>query len=110
MSKKVFITGITGQDGAYLAKLLISKGYIVFGALRKSSSINDWRLKTLGVFDKINFVQFDYFNLPNIIKTIESLAILIGICLILDGFMVVSCQRPFTNDIAKFGRRFSMDV
>ena len=55
MSKKIFITGITGQDGAYLSKLLISKGYTVFGTRRNSSSINDWRLKALGVFKLINF-------------------------------------------------------
>ena len=73
MSKKVFITGITGQDGAYLSKLLISKGYKVFGAHRKSSCINDWRLKSLGVFKKINFVEFDFLSLKKIIRTIEKI-------------------------------------
>ena len=71
MSKKVLITGITGQDGAYLSKLLIRKGYIVYGAFRKSSILNDWRLKTLEVIDNINFVEFDYLDLTNIIKTID---------------------------------------
>jgi GDPmannose 4,6-dehydratase len=49
MSKKALITGITGQDGAYLAKLLLDKGYEVFGTYRRSASDNHWRLNEMGV-------------------------------------------------------------
>ena len=48
--KKALITGVTGQDGAYLAKFLSEKGYQVFGTYRRSSSSNFWRLGYLGMF------------------------------------------------------------
>jgi GDPmannose 4,6-dehydratase len=44
MTKKALITGITGQDGAYLSEFLVKKGYKVFGAVRRTSSINTSRL------------------------------------------------------------------
>jgi GDPmannose 4,6-dehydratase len=52
MGKRALITGITGQDGAYLAKLLLDKGYEVFGAFRRLSTPNFWRLQ-LGIYDKL---------------------------------------------------------
>ena len=48
-SKKALITGITGQDGAYLAQLLLEKGYQVIGAYRRTSSVNFWRIEELGI-------------------------------------------------------------
>lgn len=72
--KKAFITGITGQDGAWLAKLLIEKGYKVYGGVRRSSTFNAWRLNFLNVRDKVEFVEFDlldYSNIFNVIKTIR---------------------------------------
>lgn len=61
MTRKAFITGITGQDGAYLAELLLSKGYIVYGAYRRTSSVNFWRLDELGVtgHERLKLVEFD---------------------------------------------------
>ena len=53
ISKTAFITGVSGQDGAYLAKLLLSKKYQVVGLDRRSSRNNDWRLKFLGIENKI---------------------------------------------------------
>ena len=52
--KKALVTGITGQDGAYLAELLVKKGYKVFGTYRRTSTPNFWRLQSLGIFSKIN--------------------------------------------------------
>ena len=49
--KRALITGITGQDGAYLAQLLLSKGYEVCGTFRRSSSDNFWRLRYLDIMD-----------------------------------------------------------
>ena len=59
--KRSIITGITGQDGAYLAALLLSKGHQVFGAFRRTSSANFWRLEELGVASHPNLqlVEFD---------------------------------------------------
>jgi GDPmannose 4,6-dehydratase len=47
--KRALITGVTGQDGAYLARLLLNKGYEVYGAYRRTSSVNTWRLDELGI-------------------------------------------------------------
>ena len=49
MKKRAVVTGITGQDGAYLAELLLSKGYIVYGTYRRTSSVNFWRIDELGI-------------------------------------------------------------
>ena len=49
MKKKALVTGITGQDGAYLAQLLLEKGYIVYGTYRRTSSVNFWRIEELGI-------------------------------------------------------------
>ena len=59
--KKALITGITGQDGAYLAELLLSKGYVVYGAFRRTSSVNFWRLQELGIAEhpNLNLVEYD---------------------------------------------------
>jgi len=61
MTRTAFITGITGQDGAYLAELLLSKGYRVFGAYRRTSSVNFWRLNELGIgsHENLKLVEFD---------------------------------------------------
>ena len=53
MSKTAIITGITGQDGAYLAELLLSRGYNVFGTYRRTSSTNFWRIAALGIRDQV---------------------------------------------------------
>ena len=55
MSKKALITGITGQDGAYLAQLLLGKGYRVYGLLARRSSDSLWRLRELGIADAVSY-------------------------------------------------------
>ena len=61
--KRALITGITGQDSAFLAKSLLEKGYKVFGAHRKTSNPNFWKLHHLNVYDKMDFVSFDLLKL-----------------------------------------------
>lgn len=56
----VVITGITGQDGAYLAQLLLDKGYIVYGTYRRTSSVNFWRIEELGIQDHPNLHLLEY--------------------------------------------------
>ena len=73
MSRKALITGITGQDGAFLSKLLIEKGYDVYGTCRPNSSPINWRLKELKVHEKVNMVPMELFEYSNIIHTIESI-------------------------------------
>ena len=60
--KKALITGITGQDGAYLAKLLLSKGYKVYGTYRRISTPNFWRLQYLDIIDKVKLTSFDLLD------------------------------------------------
>lgn len=69
--KKALITGITGQDGAYLAKFLLEKGYEVFGTYRRLSTPNFWRLQSLDVFDKINLISADLVDVASIIEAIS---------------------------------------
>ena len=58
--KKAIITGITGQDGAYLTELLLEKGYEVFGTYRRSSSMNFWRIEELGIQNNPNLHLLEY--------------------------------------------------
>ncbi len=69
---RALITGITGQDGAYLAQLLLGKGYEVLGGLRRTSSINDWRLRQLGIADDIQLVNLEMTEPSNIRDVIKS--------------------------------------
>lgn len=68
--KKAFITGITGQDGAYLSALLNSKGYKVYGGYRRTSTENFWRLEELGVRDKIELVEIDLQDAGNLTRVL----------------------------------------
>ncbi len=72
--KKALITGITGQDGAYLAALLLDKGYEVTGTFRRSSSVNFWRIDELGItrHPNLNLVEYDLTDLSSGIRLIES--------------------------------------
>ena len=69
--KNVLITGITGQDGGYLAKLLLSKSYKVYGAQRRNTGKKHWRLDELNITDHINFVDIDLSEPYNIEKVID---------------------------------------
>ena len=71
MNKKAIITGIAGQDGAFLAQLLLSKGYTVIGADRRRVDTLNWRLVDLGINDKIKFVYFDLLEESNINKLVR---------------------------------------
>lgn len=59
MKKRALITGITGQDGAYLAEFLLKKNYEVFGLVRRLSTPNFWRLEELGIQDQVEFLSGD---------------------------------------------------
>ena len=71
--KKAIITGITGQDGGYLAKLLLSKGYKVYGAQRRNTGKRYWRLDELGITDQIEFVDIDLGEPYNIEKVLDQI-------------------------------------
>ena len=71
--KKALITGIRGQDGAYLARFLLEQGYEVYGGDRRNSEQINWRLVELDVHNKIKFCYFDLCELTNIMSVIEKL-------------------------------------
>ena len=71
MAKQALITGITGQDGAYLAKFLLKKKYKVFGLYRRSSTPNFWRLQNLDIFNEISFIPGDLCDMGSLIEAIK---------------------------------------
>ena len=72
MVKRALITGITGQDGAYLSRLLLDKGYEVFGVVRRSShtGVADHRLRWLGILDRVTLVDGDLLDLSSILRIV----------------------------------------
>ncbi len=71
MGKIALITGITGQDGAYLAKFLLEKDYQVYGTFRRLSTPNFWRLQYLDIFDRINLIPADLLDASSIISALK---------------------------------------
>lgn len=74
MGKKIaIVTGITGQDGAYLAELLLSKNYTVYGTYRRTSSVNFWRIEELGIKDheQLHLIEYDLTDLGSAINLIK---------------------------------------
>ena len=70
-AKSALITGITGQDGAYLAKLLLSKGYTVYGLHARRSTDTLWRLRELGVASDVQLLEGDLIDLSALIRGME---------------------------------------
>ncbi len=71
MSKSTLITGVTGQDGAYLAKFLLEKDYKVFGTFRRLSTPNFWRLQYLDIFDKVELIPADLLDAASLVEAIK---------------------------------------
>jgi len=71
MIKRALITGITGQDGSYLAKFLLEKGYTVFGTYRRLSTPNFWRLQYLDIFEKVNLIPADLVDSGSIVEALR---------------------------------------
>ncbi len=71
--KRALITGITGQDGAYLAQLLLGKGYEVFGVIRRSShrGVEDHRLRWLGIADEVKLLDGDLSDLSSLVRIVK---------------------------------------
>lgn len=69
--KTALITGITGQDGAYLAEFLLKKGYKVYGLVARRATATTWRLEYLGILEKIELLEGDLIDVTSIIRAIE---------------------------------------
>jgi GDPmannose 4,6-dehydratase len=97
--KKAIITGITGQDGAYLAELLLAKGYLVFGTFRRTSSVNFWRIEELGI-DKhpnLNLVEYDLTDLSSSVRLLHTIGAAEVYNLAAQSFVSVSFEQPITT-------------
>jgi len=99
MNKIALVTGITGQDGAYLTQLLLEKGYEVYGTYRRTSSVNFWRLDELGVTEHPNLklVEYDLTDLGTTIALIQKIQPNEIYNLAAQSFVGVSFDQPSTT-------------
>lgn len=99
MSKTAIITGITGQDGGYMAKHLLQLGYRVYGAYRRTSSINFWRLEEIGIMDhpKLKLIHFDLTDVGNAISMVAECKPDEVYHLAAQSFVEVSFKQPNTT-------------
>ncbi|MQA23157.1 GDP-mannose 4,6-dehydratase [Rugamonas rivuli] len=97
--KKALITGITGQDGAYLAELLLEKGYEVTGTYRRTSSVNFWRIEELGIqsHPNLKLVEYDLTDLGSNIRLLQSAQPDEVYNLAAQSFVGVSFEQPVTT-------------
>jgi len=97
--KSAVITGITGQDGAYLAELLLNKGYKVFGTYRRTSSVNFWRIEELGIKNhpQLNLVEYDLTDLSSSIRLLKESNASEVYNLAAQSFVGVSFDQPLTT-------------
>ncbi len=97
--KTAVITGVTGQDGAYLTELLLEKGYRVYGTYRRTSSVNFWRLREVGVLDHagLNLVEYDLTDLSSTIRLLQRSEADEVYNLAAQSFVGVSFEQPITT-------------
>lgn len=97
--KSAMITGISGQDGAYLAQLLLSKGYRVYGTYRRTSSVNFWRIQELGIASHpdLHLVEFDLTDMGSAIRLLQRSEATEVYNLAAQSFVGVSFDQPITT-------------
>ena len=97
--KVALITGITGQDGAYLAQLLLEKNYKVYGTYRRTSSVNFWRIKELGIQDhpSLELLEYDLTDLGAAISIVQKVQPGEIYNLAAQSFVGVSFEQPATT-------------
>lgn len=103
---QAIITGITGQDGAYLAELLLEKGYTVYGTYRRTASVNFWRIEELGIakHPNLHLVEYDLTDLSASIRLLQTTGATEVYNLAAQSFVGVSFDQPLTTaDITGLG-------
>jgi GDPmannose 4,6-dehydratase len=97
--KSAVVTGITGQDGAYLAELLLNKGYTVYGTYRRTSSVNFWRIEELGIQNhpNLHLVEYDLTDLGASIALVQKVQPDEIYNLAAQSFVGVSFEQPSTT-------------
>jgi GDPmannose 4,6-dehydratase len=106
MTKRALITGITGQDGSYLAKLLLEKGYRVFGLVRRSSTAENYelRLKWLGIAQDVHLIDGDITDLSSLVRAVQEAKPDEVYNLAAQSFVKSSWQTPLlTGQVTGFG-------
>jgi GDPmannose 4,6-dehydratase len=92
--QKALITGITGQDGAYLAKSLLEKGIKVYGGQRRSTALRYWRLDEMGITKDIEFIELDLLDHANIRRAVEKVDPEFIYNLAAQSFVALSFEQP----------------
>ena len=99
MPKSAIVTGISGQDGAYLAENLLARGYTVYGTYRRTSSVNFWRIDELGISNhpQLKLVEYDLTDMGSAIRLIETSEATEVYNLAAQSFVGVSFDQPITT-------------
>ena len=94
--KKAIVTGVTGQDGAYLAQLLLDKGYKVYGTYRRTSSVNSWRIEELGIqsHPNLELVEHDLLDMGSSVRLLHNSGAKEVYNLAAQSFVGVSFDQP----------------
>ena len=99
MTTSAIVTGISGQDGAYLAENLLGRGYTVYGTYRRTSSVNFWRIDELGIggHPNLKLVEYDLTDMGSAIRLIEASGAREVYTLAAQSFVGVSFDQPNTT-------------
>ncbi|MDB4071859.1 GDP-mannose 4,6-dehydratase [Amylibacter sp.] len=97
--KKAIVTGITGQDGAYLSALLLKKGYNVFGTYRRTSSVNFWRLHSIGIDNhpNLHLIEYDLTDASSSLRMVSDIQPDEIYNLAAQSFVGVSFEQPLAT-------------
>lgn len=113
MTKTAIITGISGQDGAYLAQNLLDRGYTVYGTYRRSSSVNFWRIEELGIekHPNLKLVEYDLTDMGSAIRLIDRSEATEIYNLAAQSFVGVSFDQPLaTSTITGLGATYLLEA
>ena len=97
--KKAIVTGITGQDGAYLSELLLRKGYEVHGTYRRTSSVNFWRIQYLGIDNhpNLHLIEYDLIDASAAVRIVGNIQPDEIYNLAAQSFVGVSFEQPLAT-------------
>lgn len=113
MSKTAIVTGVSGQDGAYLAENLLGRGYTVYGTYRRTSSVNFWRMEELGISEHPNLklVEYDLTDLGSAVRLLVASEATEIYNLAAQSFVGVSFDQPIaTGHITGLGAAYMLEA
>ncbi|HEX8420886.1 MAG TPA: GDP-mannose 4,6-dehydratase [Sphingomonas sp.] len=113
MTKAAIVTGVSGQDGAYLAENLLARGYTVYGTYRRTSSVNFWRVEELGIatHPNLKLVEYDLTDMGSAIRLLESSGAKEVYNLAAQSFVGVSFDQPLaTSQITGLGATYLLEA